>query len=111
MTDNAAHIHRLERRLEALRLWGERVSSEGGLRNLFLSFLPNLSETMEAERSTLFLYDEDAHQPRTFGSYTRKPARLSRPERNDLLLAFESSSPQVSRSHLGGSAIECVRER
>ena len=62
MTDNAAHIHRLERRLEALRLWGERVSSEGGLRNLFLSFLPNLSETMEAERSTLFLYDEDAHQ-------------------------------------------------
>lgn len=57
MTDEATHIRQLERRLEALRLWGERVSTEGGLRNLFSSFLPNLSETMNAERSTLFLYD------------------------------------------------------
>ena len=60
MNHDPDYVNRLERRLEALRLWGERVSNEGGLRNLFLSFLPNLSQTMGAERSTLFLYD--AHE-------------------------------------------------
>ena len=62
MTQDPEYVDRLERRLEALRLWGERVSNEGGLRNLFLSFLPNLSQTMDAERSTLFLYDETEDQ-------------------------------------------------
>lgn len=62
MSQDAKYVTRLERRLEALRLWGERVSNEGGLRNLFLSFLPNLSRTMEAQRSTLFLYAPEQDQ-------------------------------------------------
>ncbi len=56
--DDAGRIKSLEDQLEAVRHIGEALGHAVGLDALFERVVPNLSQLLKAERSTLFLHDE-----------------------------------------------------
>ena len=57
-----AQIHVLERQLSAVRRVGELLASSIGLDSVFKSIIPQVSILMEADRSSLLLFDSSAQE-------------------------------------------------
>ena len=57
-----AQIKALERQLSAVRRVGELLASSIGLDSVFKSIIPQVSILMEAQRSSLLLYDASAQE-------------------------------------------------